>query len=246
MKKSVFIATPMYGGMCTHGFTSGFAENLLDLKEHKIDVMWSFIGNESLVTRGRNNLAAQFLESGFTHLMFIDGDIHFPKGSIRKLLECKKDLVCAPYPKKYIDWQRIQNKIKSTIGNIDNIEEQGSSFVINYIDSHNIPEPDKKGLIEVLHAGTGFMLISRQVFNKIGPNMKRARASNFGRMNNWYTEFFYTDVDEDGVFQSEDWVFCNNWRKAGGKIYMNTEINLSHIGMYVYKGDMVRNGANIT
>ena len=240
----VYIGTPMYGGLCYHGYTSSLINNILDLKKHKINVDWQFIGNESLITRGRNYIADSFLKSSCSHLMFIDADISFDNDAIRKLLESKEDFVCAPYPKKFIDWKTI--KQKGLFSNPSQLKNFGASYVINYLDSRDIPLPNKKGLIEIKHAGTGFMLLSREVFKKMISSCKQARASNFGQFSNWYTEYFKTNVDADGVLQSEDWVFCNQWRDLGGKIWLMQDIKLDHIGTYTYEGDILSYGANIT
>jgi len=241
IKKSVMIGTPMYGGLCYHGYASGVAESVLNLKEHGIDLFWFFVANESLITRGRNYVVDYFLKSDCTHLMFIDADIHFRGDAIYSLLSADEDVVCAAYPKKFIDWERIKNAPL----NVGDVERLGASYVINFVDN-KLQTPNDKGLIEVRHAGTGFMLIHRRVFEKMKPKMKKARASNFGRFDNWYTEYFKTDIDNDGVFQSEDWFFCNKWRKMGGKIYLMPSIELNHIGVHVYKGDIINCGANIT
>lgn len=243
-KTRVFFGTPMYGGLCYSGFASSMLETTADLKKHKIDYEWQFIGNESLITRGRNYIVDSFLKSSSTHLMFIDADIKFPSDAVRKLLSSKEDLVCAPYPKKFIDWERI--KSGSLFASASDLKNMGSSYVINYIDPNNIPKPNEKELIEVRHAGTGFMLISRDVFLKMRGNMRQARAANFGYFNNWYTEYFKTDLDSDGVLQSEDWVFCNQWRDVGGKVWLRQDIQLDHMGTYTYQGDINIHGANIT
>ena len=61
-----------------------------------------------------------------------------------------------------------------------------------------------------------------------------------------YSKYFKTDIDQDGVLQSEDWVFCNQYRDVGGKIWLNPTIKLDHIGTYIYEGDIQQVGANIT
>lgn len=243
----VMFGTPMYNGQCYHGYVGGLVETIKDFELHDIKFDYNFIGNESLITRGRNTIADTFLKSSCTHLCFIDADIFFPGNAIRKLLEVGEDFVCAPYPKKMIDWKVVEDKALNPVKapNYD-IQNSGASYVINYIDSSKIPKPDKNKAIEVRHAGTGFMLLSRNVFNKLKPKMKQARASNMGQFNNWYTEYFKTDVDEEGVLQSEDWVFCNDWRASGGKVYMRLDITLSHIGMHIYRGDINNLGANVT
>jgi len=241
---SVYVGTPMYGGLCYYGYASSLIKNILDLKKHKIGVEWQFMSNESLITRGRNYIADSFLKSSCSHLMFIDADISFDSDAIRRLLQTKEDFVCAPYPKKFIDWKTI--KQKGMFSDANHLKNYGASYVINYINSRQIPEPNKKGLVEIKHAGTGFMLLSREVFLKMRNLCRQARASNFGDFSNWYTEYFKTDVDEDGVLQSEDWVFCNQWRDLGGKIWLMQDIKLDHTGTYTYEGDIRACGANIT
>lgn len=246
---SVMIGTPMYGGLSYHGYVSGLIGNILDLRFNNIGAYWTFVANESLITRGRNFLVDQFMKSECTHLMFIDADIHFPEGSIRKLLDADKDIIGAPYPKKGIDWDRINEIIKLN-KHIDEplpLHKFGASYVINYIDNSNPPTPDENGVVEVAHTGTGFMLIKREVFVKLFPYMKQARAANFGKHGTWYTEYFRTDIDESsGVLLSEDWWFCDRWRDIGGKVFLMPEIVLDHIGTYVFTGDLAAAGANIS
>jgi len=245
MKKKVMIGTPMYGGMGTHAYIGGLLSNFNDLKEHNIQVDWNLMGNESLITRGRNMIAENFLQSNCTHLMWIDADVGFPKDAIRLLLEADEDFVGAAYPKKFIDWERIRT---STILSTDpsNVRDHGATYVCNFLTNDHKIKKNEKGLVEMRHLGTGFMLVTKKVFKKMRANCRQARSANFGQFNRWYTEYFKTDIDEDGVLQSEDWMFCNQWRDVGGKIWLNPNIKLDHVGTYIYEGDILQVGANIT
>ncbi len=73
-KPKIFLATPMYGGMCM----GVFVQSLLDMSnvfsQQGIKLSCAFMFNESLITRARNNLVNQFLETDNTHLLFIDAD----------------------------------------------------------------------------------------------------------------------------------------------------------------------------
>ena len=85
----LFVATPMYGGMCS-GF---YAQSMLQLKDQtavKFPIIMSFMFNESLITRARNALAHQFLKTDATHLMFIDADIRFNPADIENMI-CQSD-----------------------------------------------------------------------------------------------------------------------------------------------------------
>ena len=106
-KNKLFVATPMYGGNCL----GMYAKSCLDLQglctQYGIEVRFSFIFNESLITRARNYLVDEFLRSGFTHLLFLDSDIHFDPRDVIALLALDKDVIGAPYPKKSIKWPAI-------------------------------------------------------------------------------------------------------------------------------------------
>jgi len=39
---------------------------------------------------------------------------------------------------------------------------------------------------------------------------------------------------------SEDYGFCNRWKKMGGKIYLDVTAKLDHLGSYVFEGDISR------
>ena len=57
---------------------------------------------ESLISRGRNAAVAEFLRSDATHILFIDSDITFEPEDVQKLIDSNKEVICSPYPKKYI------------------------------------------------------------------------------------------------------------------------------------------------
>lgn len=165
-KKKLFIATPMYGGMC-HGM---FMKSCLDLQnlcnQYGIDARFSFIFNESLITRARNYLVDEFLRSeGFTHMIFIDADIHFDPRDVIACLALDKDVVGAPYPKKSIKWNNIKEAIKRHPDlSTDDLSKLIGDYVFNPApgtEKFSVAEP-----IEVLELGTGFMMVSREVFDK--------------------------------------------------------------------------------
>ena len=77
MQKHIFVATPMYGGLC-YGFYMQSGLKLQTMcRDMNIGLSFSMLFNESLIQRARNLLAANFLKSEATHMMFIDADINF-------------------------------------------------------------------------------------------------------------------------------------------------------------------------
>ena len=245
--KSVMIGTPMYGGLAYHGYVNGIINNILDLRFNGIGAYWTFIANESLITRGRNFIVDQFMKSECSHLMFIDADISFPEGSIRAMLEADKDIIAAPYPKKGIDWDRI-NEIVKLNKHIDEplpLNKFGASYVINYLDNSNPPKPDSQGVVEVAHAGTGFMMIKRSAlekFDKAFPMQSykpdHARTVNFDGSREIMAYFDCVICPDTKRYLSEDYMFCQWMRKAGGKIWLLPWLRLKHAGSYIFGGSL--------
>jgi len=76
-KRKLFVATPMYGGVC-HGMYTRSTNDLSALCMHYgIEVKFYYLFNESLITRARNYCCDEFMRSDSTHMIFIDSDIGF-------------------------------------------------------------------------------------------------------------------------------------------------------------------------
>ena len=54
-------------------------------------------------------------------------------------------------------------------------------------------------------------------------------------------EYFTTSIEEGtNRLLSEDYHFCQEWRKAGGKVYAAPWVELSHIGTYAFEGKLLQ------
>lgn len=243
-RPSLMIATPMYGGMCTGHYVGGLLGTINKMKKVGVPVYWAQIMNESLITRARNELTRLFLEKGIDYLMFVDADISFDGHAVAQLMAADKDICVGIYPKKEVDWKKVAEAAKA---GKENLADYGGAFVFNMVGDKQ--ETNEDGLIEVRHGGTGFMLIKRQVFLDLMPHVPTYRTSTH-KVDGEYIkplthEFFATSIDHTGCLLSEDYHFCDLWRKHGGKIYANPFIKLEHVGTYVFGGDMVKSGGNI-
>ena len=247
-KPTLMIATPMYGGMCTGPYVVGLLATMNKMRQVGVNVYWAQIMNESLITRARNELARLFLEKEMDYLMFIDADIQFDGNAVAQLMAADRDVVCGIYPKKEIDWAKVGQAAKA---GRENLSDYAGAFVFNMV--HNESghvETDNDGVIEIRHGGTGFMLIKRRVFLDLMPHVPTYRTSTFKNVDGEYAkplthEFFATSIDHTGALLSEDYHFCELWRKHGGKIYANPFIKLEHVGTYIYGGNLVKSGGNL-
>ena len=242
---SIMIATPMYGGMCTGNYVVGLLATMEKMKAVGVQTFWAQLTNESLITRGRNELVRIFLAKGCDYLMFIDADIAFDGSAVAHLMAADRDIACGIYPKKEIDWGQVAKAAKE--GKSD-LRDYGGAFVLNM--DGQTQTSDEDGVVEVRHGGTGFMLIKRRVFEKLEEHVPTYRTSTVKDAAGNYLfplthEFFATSIDQTGCLLSEDYHFCELWRKHGGKIYANPFLKLEHVGTYTYTGDIIKAGGNL-
>ena len=108
----IFVATPMYGGMCTGMYASAIMQLVGVCGQSGMMMYYSFMMNESLITRARNSMAHDFLKSDATHLMFIDADINFNPQDIPRMVQADVDIICGIYPKKEINWVQVSEMVK--------------------------------------------------------------------------------------------------------------------------------------
>ena len=183
--KSLFVATPMYGGQC-NGIYARCMLNLVEVcKDIGITLNVHYLFNESLIQRGRNYCCDEFMRARvgpeppegvedtrpyFSHMLFIDSDIGFEPKDVLFMLALSdpgsdKDVICAPYPKKCIAWEKIKIAVERGFAESDpNILER---FVGDYVfNPKNASGIQLNQPSEILEGGTGFMLIQRQAFDK--------------------------------------------------------------------------------
>jgi hypothetical protein len=241
----------MYGGMA-HGL---YIKACLDLQnvmgKYGVETKFSFLFNESLITRARNYLVDEFLRSDCTHMLFIDADVHYNASDVVALLALDKDVIGGPYPKKAINWKNVAEAARKH-PDLDpkELEKLVGEYVFNVVrgtKQFSVTEP-----LEVMEIGTGYMMIKREVFDK----MKDAyptihyRPDHAGQANfdgsRYIHAYFDTVIDTiDSIvgggsdrYLSEDYMFCQMWRKIGGQIFLCPWMRTQHVGTYAFTGDM--------
>jgi hypothetical protein len=43
---------------------------------------------------------------------------------------------------------------------------------------------------------------------------------------------------QSGRYLSEDFTFCHRWRAIGGKVWVDLECKLMHLGQHLFRGDL--------
>jgi hypothetical protein len=244
---TVMIATPMYGGMCCAAYVHGLLSTINVLGQLGIKVFWSQTTNESLITRGRNELVRVFMEAEYDYLMFVDADIAFDGAGVMALIQGDRDIACGIYPKKEVDWARVHRAVLDG-ATADELRDYAGAFVFNFAGGED-QETDEQGFIEVRHGGTGFMLIKRRVFEDLAEHVPEYRVGTTKRDGEYLhplcREYFDTSIDASGALLSEDYHFCELWRKHGGMVHANPLIKLEHVGTFQYGGVITKSGGNL-
>lgn len=260
-KKKLFLATPMYGGQCAGMFARAIADLSAMCANYGIPLQMYFLFNESLITRARNYCVDEFLRSGATHLMFIDSDIGFDPRDVLALLalqtdESEYDVIGGPYPKKCISWEKIKLAVDKGIADEDpNILDR---FVGDYVFN---PKKNTGAIpinqpVEVLEIGTGFMMVRRKTFEdyaKAFPELSykpdHVRTEHFDGTRE-IMAYFDCIIDPDSKrYLSEDYMFCYNVQKMGGKVWFCPWMKMNHVGSYIFGGslaDLASIGASAT
>lgn len=243
----IFLATPMYGGLAH----AKYMESILMLsnvaRENGVSVTFSFMGNESLITRARNALAHGFLSTPCTHLFFVDADIGFRPIDVIRMIKADKDIIAGVYPKKDINWLAVGRAARDGVPDTELFRHTGD-FVINV---DNAPEGGFRVPTDepfpVRNAGTGLMLIKRRVLEILKDHVP-SYTNNMTMQNQSLRvkedkihEYFATSIDpEHNVLLSEDYHFCQLWKKTGGEVHIAPWADLTHTGTYEFSGHFQR------
>lgn len=255
----VYILTPCFASLCYVNYVHCLMSTIQVFRHFNIPLEIEFCRNDSLVSRARNNLVAKAMNDPLmTHIMFIDNDISWDPIDILKLIISDKQLIGGIYPLKKYNWDRLvsdkqnpsnaniiqslldkKNKshLQNTVSDATMIQHNLLQYNVNYLTNElNI----EKNLAKVKHMATGFMMIQRNVIEKMSkafPSTKYVDDVSFLKPEE--NEFAYALFDcgvEEGHYFSEDWLFCHRWTKMGGTIWIDISINLTHTGIEDYRG----------
>ena len=239
MNLHLVIGTPMYGGMCTSEYT----QSLLNLSEsaNKSDVKLTtiFLGNESLIQRGRNTIAHHFMNlPDATHLLFIDADMKFRTEDIVRMIQADKSFIVGPVALKGYNWDEIR---QAALNGEEDINRTGGIFNINKLPG--IDMVDENEPFEIEHGGNAFMMLRRDVFETLKPHTPI--YTNGGRSLPDGVEiydYFRVEINKDtNHLLSEDYFLCHSYRQLGGKVWCAPWVETGHFGSHLFNGKYTRN-----
>jgi hypothetical protein len=240
--KKIMVATPLHDGRAHIEYITSLLDLYYMIGKYELDIEFKYYENHSLITFARNKLANDCVKNGFDYLFFIDSDIGFNILDFLYAIQLSiiedKKIICATYPKKRIDWKRIHsanedNKIKS----LEDYEKYSSEYALDLFDEKRTFDPHSP--VEVFSNGTGFMLISKDVFLKFSKEHPEKKYLDYETKEE-VVAFFDCEIDKDtNLYFAEDTNFCKYANNLGFKVWLLPWVNLSHTGTYKYKGNLI-------
>ena len=197
---------------------SAFALANLAVKAGNLGVklFLTHISGCSLITKARNGLVADFLESDADSMLFIDADVVVNADAILRLfaLSLDKDITAGIYPRRGSD----------------------RKFFLDYhLDDKGALEFDANGLLRISRIGTGFMMIQRHVLETmIAKHPEWAYNNNVTNR----TEHAIFDLGiVNGEYYGEDYLFCDRAAADGFTVFLDPSISLPHVGSEKFTRD---------
>ena len=216
--RSLFIALPAYDFKVSLKLAISLARVAQAAPQHGIDIQIGSVCGCSVVSRARNLLTKDFLESKCTDLIFIDSDINFEPEDVFRLMAWTTD------PKKGI------------VAGVPRIrgEERVYITALEYDDNQELTM-NSMGLVRGMRVATAFMMVRRDVFETLveaHPEWTYYDKKS-DRMLPAIFDFMLT---EEG-YMGEDFLFCDRAREVGFEVWIDPTIKLGHMGVQEFLGD---------
>jgi hypothetical protein len=212
----VLLAAPSYDGRFDVRFMDSLINTIELCNQNNIKILPYFLCYDSLIQRARNDYFFVAYNTGVDALFFIDSDIGWNPEDFVKLVLSNKDMIGGTYRKKTEEEELYAVKVLGKKENEWNL---------------NI---DDNGLLSVQGLGCGFLKLSKRCVKMLYETEKKFYTSEKGTIKN----ICDCVVNEDNQFVSEDIIMGFKWTSLGEKVYLDTNINLVHVGHKAFTGNV--------
>lgn len=226
MSARIMIAMPTTGTVKTKCMGSVIAA-MAGLARGGIESAFRSIEGSQLAHQ-RSALASQFLQSGFTHIMFVDSDMTFGPDLPLRMIEANKPVVGVLAAKKTFDPERFATGIRLGLSTAE-----AMAIAMTWVSYQNDATSPADGLYRVNMIGFGITMIERSVFTTLIERGAAKPQTEYlpGNWDNYYN--FFGSIGDDHV--PEDIAFCLRWaRDCGGELWAIGDAEIGHIGDFVY------------
>lgn len=200
----------------------------------------------------RNQLMSIFqTRKQFTHMLMMDSDMAVDAKAIFRLIEFNVDFAATAYPQKHPRWSRLREVIEREAG-LPEEQKSPMSTILSKTWVWNHQRADfgggpwkaqmRNGFITVPATGTGLMLLSRRVPERMiekGVAVRKPRLETIPLHQGleYHDYFSHLSSPDGGLMYGEDQSFCMRWTyHCGGEIWLDTESTVNHFGTKSHVG----------
>lgn len=200
----IFVAIPAYDGRLAVETARALLNEQVAAAVAGDEIHVAFLPGCSLITQARNQLVRDFLDSDAERMVFVDSDVAWSLGSLLRIAHASVPLAGGAYRYKSED----------------------ENYPVIWLDGAELWADPDTGLLEVKSLPGGFLSISREVFTEL---TKAFPGRGYAFQGHDFHGFFHAPI-ANGVMYGEDSAFCLDWRAIGGKVWLDPELQLTHVG----------------
>lgn len=198
------------------------------LIKHSYDIGLYTLAGESLLQRGRNHIAQVAISQAWDKLMFIDADAGWTWPQLETILKSPHPITAGLCPLKmypislnYLPFQEDELHFEGGIRTLESTKA--------------LAKAKGSPIFEVPFVGTAFLCIDTKVFREMAETCDHyiyPDPHTGEPQSHW--DFFKVE-SVNNTFLSEDWSFCHRARQMGYKVYVNSDVIISHTGNHTFK-----------
>lgn len=212
MNLGVYMGMPTYDGKLHWSTMAGIVQVARFCGEKKLSICVDVIPGDAFIGKARDTIAARFLKTDFSDLIFIDADVGFNLAGFSALMTAPEsaDIVMGLY--------RVKD---------DALRFPGLMF--DPIERH----PDTRRLVKMQNGPGGFMRVKRRVFEKM---IERWPDEYY--VSGELKLFNFFPCGRTGqMFKGEDIMFCERAISCGFDIWAVQDIGLDHTGPKTFEAN---------
>jgi hypothetical protein len=227
--RKIWIVVPTYTGQVAAGTFKSLIHDMAHLIVSGNAVVPPFDIGAADIYMVRAHIVAHFLaDPEATDLIMVDADVAWDSFGLQRLLAHDVDVVAGAYPKRQ---EPLSFMYRSEI-TLNEVTGKPQKALMG--------DPNT-GLCEVWGVPGGFVRIKRHVLEKMvahyGPTLTAADGLQAGaECVRLFDPYWITDANGKRTSLSEDYAFCQRWRDIGGKVYLDVNIPMGHVGAKMYHG----------
>lgn len=215
--RKLFIAIPAYDFKVSLKLAISLAKLAQQLPQHGIELNIGSICGCSVVSRARNLLVKDFLNTESTELMFIDADINFEAEDVLRLMA----------------W--TSNPKIGIVGGVPRTRKTNAVYIAQLDQDAEGLTMNSMGLVRAKRIATAFMMVRREVLERMVHENPQWGYYDHNSEQKLSAVFDFLVTPEGYI--GEDYLFCDRAREMGFEVWIDPTIKLGHMGVQEYEGN---------